>query len=109
MSREKTKMINRGSVVGGAREERGEREPNLAFDQLLGHFDGCFTEGSTILGADLCTHCEERRVIAVCLESKGEHRGEGGREGVGRGRGEGVGRGRGGGWKGEEENTQGGT
>ena len=69
--------------------KKGDREPYLAFDQLLGHFDGCFTEGSTILGTDLCTNCEERRVIAVCLESKGEHRGEGG-GGSGKGEGRGL-------------------
>jgi hypothetical protein len=38
---------------------------NLAFDHLLGDFDGGFTEGSSVLGTHLCPHSQIGRVITV--------------------------------------------
>ena len=54
------------------REEEGREKActtraNLAFDHLLGDFDGGFTEGSPVLGTHLSPHCQIRRVITVCL------------------------------------------
>lgn len=40
---------------------------HLTLDQLLGHFDGCLTEGSSVLGTDLRTNSQEWRVITVRL------------------------------------------
>lgn len=57
-------------------------EANLALDHFLGNFDGGFTEGSSVLGTNFCSHSKERRIITVGLGD-----GWGMRE---RGRGEGV-------------------
>jgi hypothetical protein len=55
---------------------------NLAFDHLLGDFDGGFTEGSSVLGTHLCPHSQIGRVITVGL-ARWVGRERGGREKMG--------------------------
>ena len=72
-----------GKGGGGEREEGKEGvEANLALDHLLGNFDGGFTEGSSVLGTNFCSHSKERRIITVGLGDGWEMRE---REGEGRG------------------------
>ena len=46
---------------------RSKKRSYLTLYQLLGHFNGRFTERPSILGTDFCTDCEKWRIIVVGL------------------------------------------
>lgn len=63
----------------GLREGESGLEAYLTLDHFLSNLDGCFAEGASVLGTDLCTHCEVGGIITVGLrggEGKGGGRGE---------------------------------